>query len=244
MALEDVIKAGTGFLSLNNVLESLKKDAYDPRAFNAFLKYAINAGDEPLRPEARDMLQEELKNDPRKLRNLVEQAAVREQKNLVDAVSKDYKKVIRDVPDKALGKLALDIPDKDKDFYKIVEKIEQKDYEGLRKIYADTFENQVWKDFIENVSEDFLVKKAEQYIEMRKQMFLENYTTEVKRDDKKVRTLSYSKLRDYITDTVEDYKKDEEKTLGYVMLGQAYTLGKVAEKAKANGENRELRAAA
>ena len=233
MALEDVLNAGQNYVNISAINESLQKDPSNPETFNHFLAYTQRAG-EPLPREELDLMAEELRKDPIRLRQMTETAREADKRTLTDIVSREYKEVIKSLPEKALPRLSLEIPDKDKKFYDIVEKLEQKDYEGARKSYAETFDNKVWKEFIGTANIDFIKKYAERYIQVQQIKFLDKFSSEKTVKGKKVKYADPIKLRKYLTDTVSSYTSDEDKEQAYVMLGQMYALSQARENNAAN----------
>ena len=233
MALEDVLNAGQNYVNISAINGGLQKDPYNPEIFNHFLAYTQRAG-EPLPREELDLMADELRKDPIRLRQITESAREADKRTLTDIVSREHKEVIKSLPEEALPRLSLEIPDKDKKFYDIVEKLEQKDYEGARKAYAETFNNQVWKEFIGTANIDFIKKYAERYIQVQQIKFLDKFSSEKTVKGKKVLYRDPAKLRKYLTETVSNYTADKDKEQAYVMLGQTYTISQARENNAAN----------
>lgn len=233
MALEDVLNAGQNYVNISAINGGLQKDPYNPEIFNHFLRYTQRAG-EPLTREELNLMAEELRKDPVRLRQITETAREADKRTLTDIVSREYKELIKSLPEKVIPELAINIPDKDKKFYDIVEKLEQKDYEGARKAYAETFDNRVWKEFIGTANIDFIKKYAERYIEVQKLKFLDKFASEKTVKGKKGKYVDAEKLRKYLAETVADYTDDKDKEQAYLMLGQTYALSQARENNAAN----------
>lgn len=246
MALDDVVKAGRNYMAIGQANESLKNR--DPNTLNDYLNYASISG-EAVTENAMDLMTKYL-SKPGALPQCIQESVEEEHKSLADTVSGNYQEVLNALSDDELARAALSIPDKNKDFYQIGQLVEAKQYDAVREAYGKTFENKVWKKIVKRVAPELLEQFASEYIAIQESKFIDKYSKEVKTEDGKTgKELDNDKLRNYIRETIEDYKnygEDAQKIRdgAYVMLGQLYAMNKLGikpQKQKAEGNNRNSR---
>ena len=235
-SLDDVLIAGQNYMNISAIMENFKKDYTDPDNFNNFAQYTARAG--PIEQEDFSIMMGELRKDPFKMREVVESSKKADKKQLITIVGDKYNEILNELKEESLLSLAMEIPNKDsnRDFKKIEKYIEAREFDKVKKAYADSFGNSVWKKFIELSDGQFIQRYAARYVQRQKNNFLEQFLTKngdkAKIDEKKVRKYikdSIGKYKDYEDDADKDDVKKKFRDKAYELIGKTYFMQRVQE---------------
>ena len=227
MVLDDIIKKRESLEGLIGIRQNLKQDFTNPANINNFLGYAMQSG-EQLPAQELNIIKEEISKNPFKLRALVENSLVAEQNSFIDMVRENYANLMNSLEELSVLNVAMNIPDKNKKFYDIESKLKEGKYEAVQKAYANTFDNKVWKEFVKLADLDFIKEYATRYVQVQQQKFIENkfgYKENNKME------IDYSKVRDYVSDTIDRYSKKDDRNNAYLVLGEIYANQELTKKA-------------
>jgi len=235
--LDNVSKTGKNYMQLNNILDQYKKDPSNPEIFNAFIQY----GGKPL-PEEEVKL---LRGDMYKTRGLMEKCLEEDQKGLIEKTSNNISDIISQFSTNELANFAASIPDKDKKYLKVAEALEKAEkgaIEQARKAYAQTFDNKVWRKFMEEeATEEEIVSYASRFVNIKQNQFISKFLSEKEVDGKKKSELDKNKLFTYIGKQILSYKPEEKQGI-YLQLGEMYTrmILKKEKEAKESKEEKKV----
>ncbi|MEK6885480.1 MAG: hypothetical protein AABX17_00780 [Nanoarchaeota archaeon] len=226
MALDDVVN---GFERANlsrSIVETIKKDPFNPQAFNNFLAYTQKY--EKIDGVGIQAMAEELKKDPRQFRTLLETKANDDQKALIEASKNNYSLAVSALSDDYLKSAALQIPNKDIKYMDIARKLQAGDFESAKKAYAELYDSKLWKDFVEGASKGFIQKFMTTYIVYNQDAFLKKKLSKTtQKDGKPEYKFDAQMARNYILEGTSKVKDEAEKNNIYGMISsQAYASKK------------------
>jgi len=143
-------------------------------------------------------------------------------KNMVSYAARNLVSLLNEMSEESLIETAAILPDKNKPYAQIVQYMQVGDMKKARKIYAETFGNAAWKNFIlECPSEELIQNKMAEYISSKQKEFIDqNLSIRVENGKESIYKPNLNKVREYITKTIAKYG-DKEKQVAYMGIATA-----------------------